>query len=306
MSNVSAISYTFDTPDFKNTSDLPYILPFEGGSTFKFTITDGILISAQVFPPAFQAIESPKVAISSLTVDRNFLQLLKRENVGLIFSPRSNILPIGSIIKKGIVCVLIDESKISLLSKFLMDRQVKDSFIFGRLKSVKRFDPFHSEVLKIEVNAPVFSIMFRNYANFYYEELLRACKDIQIFTDDLRKTDLIVYGAGSIEIELSNEMNEWSKGIKGLESILIRDYAGALKEIPWHLALNAGFSPSKILAKIEDNRKREGYPWWGVSPEKPGVFDIGSKYTSLMSVLEMERILELSYQIAELALTTIL
>jgi chaperonin GroEL (HSP60 family) len=169
--------------------------------------------------------------------------------------------------------------------------------------SVGRSGPAYKDILRININRPpIFTAIHRRNNPVYREEFIKSLKDLQILAHALERSDVVVYGGGSIETDLSYELSEWAKGVKEIESVVTRTFAEAFLEIARLLAANAGFPPLKVLSEIKANRKKEGYPWRGVGVRE-GVIDVGSRCTSLVSVFEMEEIIESTFQIAELALT---
>ena len=73
----------------------------------------------------------------------------------------------------------------------------------------------------------------------------------------LRNSDKCVYGAGSIEIDISLHLNEFSKNIGGKEQIVVERFANAIESIPITLAKNCGFDAIDILTSLK-SMHREG------------------------------------------------
>ena len=77
----------------------------------------------------------------------------------------------------------------------------------------------------------------------------------------------IVGGAGSIEMELSKYLRNYSLKIKDKTQLIISSYAKALEIIPRQLSHNAGLDSTDILNKLRYQHS-EGNIWCGVNIEE--------------------------------------
>jgi len=131
------------------------------------------------------------------------------------------------------------------------------------------------------------TIMLRGTSKSLLGEAEKGIVDALLAVHDLIEDGMVVYGAGSIEVEIAKELRNWAQTIKGTEQMAIIGFASALEEIPRWLAKNAGFSPSKTLAELRDRHQREGYPWWGVDVKKGKPLD-----TKIYGIIESLRVKE--------------
>jgi chaperonin GroEL (HSP60 family) len=56
----------------------------------------------------------------------------------------------------------------------------------------------------------------------------------------------MIPGGGAPEIELSQKLEEYARGLKGVDSMITRAFADALEIIPYTLAENAGLNPIQV------------------------------------------------------------
>ncbi len=94
------------------------------------------------------------------------------------------------------------------------------------------------------------TILIYGGANHVLDEIERAIFDALYGVVSAIETNLVVLGGGSIEIELSKGLKEFSKKISGREKFAIEEFASALEFIPITLAENAGLDSIDILTEM--------------------------------------------------------
>jgi hypothetical protein len=77
----------------------------------------------------------------------------------------------------------------------------------------------------------------------------------------------LIAGGGAPEIELSQQLGQWAKTLKGLDSYCVSAYAEAFEVIPYTLAENAGLNPIAIVTELR-NRHAKGEKSAGINVRK--------------------------------------
>jgi T-complex protein 1 subunit delta len=82
----------------------------------------------------------------------------------------------------------------------------------------------------------------------------------------------MIPGGGAPEIELSQKLEEYARGLKGVDSMITRAFADALEIIPYTLAENAGLNPIQIVTDLR-NRHSLGHKNAGISIKRGAIND---------------------------------
>ncbi|KAK2587589.1 hypothetical protein KPH14_003717 [Odynerus spinipes] len=131
----------------------------------------------------------------------------------------------------------------------------------------ERFNIFH----KCQ-NAKTCTFILRGGAEQFLEETERSLHDAIMVVRRMVKNDAIVAGGGSIEMELSKTLRDYSRTIAGKEQLLIGALARALEIIPRQLCDNAGFDATNILNKLRQ-KHHKGLYWYGVDINSEDIAD---------------------------------
>uniref|UniRef100_A0A8C3ZN93 T-complex protein 1 subunit eta n=1 Tax=Denticeps clupeoides TaxID=299321 RepID=A0A8C3ZN93_9TELE len=116
------------------------------------------------------------------------------------------------------------------------------------------------------------TIILRGGAEQFMEETERSLHDAIMIVRRTIKNDSIVAGGGSIEMELSKYLRDYSRTIPGKQQLLIGAYAKALEVIPRQLCDNAGFDATNILNKLRAKHAQGGM-WYGVDVNNEDIAD---------------------------------
>jgi thermosome len=100
-------------------------------------------------------------------------------------------------------------------------------------------------------NPKSLTILIRGTNDYLLDEIERALEDSLGVISSCLKTKKILLGAGSMEIELSKKLRNFSKSVQGKERLAIEEFANALEFIPLTLAENAGLDPIEILTELK-------------------------------------------------------
>lgn len=95
------------------------------------------------------------------------------------------------------------------------------------------------------------TILIRGGTPHIMDELERALKDGLGDVVSAVKSGFVVSGGGAIEIEISQQLQQYASTISTREQLAIRGFAKALDSIPETLAENAGLDPIDILAQLK-------------------------------------------------------
>lgn len=130
-------------------------------------------------------------------------------------------------------------------------------------------------------NSRTSTIILRGGAQQFIEEADRSLHDAICIVRRAIKTGSVVGGGGAVEMELSKDLREFSRTIRGKEQMVIGGFARALEVIPRQLAENAGHDSTDTLNKLRQKhyvgRDKSGR-WYGVDVVNGGVCDTFANY----------------------------
>lgn len=95
------------------------------------------------------------------------------------------------------------------------------------------------------------TILIHGGTEHVIDEIERAILDGLGDIASTLETRLVVPGGGAIEIEISRNLREFAKELRGRERLAVYEFANALEFIPATLAENAGLDPIDILTEIK-------------------------------------------------------
>lgn len=117
------------------------------------------------------------------------------------------------------------------------------------------------------------TVLCRGSNKLVLDESDRSIHDALCVLRSLIKKRYVIAGGGAPEIEMSMQLNEYSKTITGVDSLCFRAYADALELIPYTLAENAGLNPIAIVTELR-NRHASGEKSAGINVKKGLISDI--------------------------------
>jgi T-complex protein 1 subunit delta len=108
------------------------------------------------------------------------------------------------------------------------------------------------------------SILVHGANQLVLEEADRSLHDALCVIRCLVKKKALIAGGGAPEIEVSHQLMQYAKTLKGMESHCFQAYAEALEVIPITLAENAGLNPIAIVTELR-NRHVKGEKTAGIN-----------------------------------------
>lgn len=123
------------------------------------------------------------------------------------------------------------------------------------------------KITGIKQAAKTMSVLVRGANQLVLEEAERSLHDALCVIRCLVKKKALIAGGGAPEIEVSQQLMEYAKTLKGLESYCFYAFAEALEVIPITLAENAGLNPIAIVTDLR-NRHAKGEKTAGINVRK--------------------------------------
>eukprot|EP01059_Diplonema_ambulator_P011722 TRINITY_DN2176_c0_g1_i2.p2 TRINITY_DN2176_c0_g1~~TRINITY_DN2176_c0_g1_i2.p2 ORF type:complete len:586 (+),score=233.14 TRINITY_DN2176_c0_g1_i2:37-1758(+) len=126
----------------------------------------------------------------------------------------------------------------------------------------ERYNFFHGGPGKRSV-----TIVLRGGAEHFIDEAERSLHDALCIVKRAKSNTTVVAGGGAIEMELSKELREYARSIKGKPQVIVNSFARALEVIPRQVADNAGLDSTDILNKLRQTHYQAAVPnsiWYGV------------------------------------------
>jgi T-complex protein 1 subunit delta len=117
------------------------------------------------------------------------------------------------------------------------------------------------------------SILCRGSNKLVLEENERSLHDALCVVRSLFKKRYMIPGGSCPEMEVSNQLMEYSKTLSGVDSYCVRAYAEALEIIPATLAENAGLNPINIVTELRI-RHAKGEKHAGINVRKGTISDM--------------------------------
>ncbi|MEZ0290794.1 MAG: thermosome subunit beta [Sulfolobales archaeon] len=107
------------------------------------------------------------------------------------------------------------------------------------------------------------SILIRGGLERLVDETERTLRDSMSAVADVLRDSRVVYGGGSVEVELAMYLREHATKVGGKEALAIEAFAKALEGLAITLLENAGMDPVEYIMKLRAAH-REGQRWLGV------------------------------------------
>lgn len=205
--------------------------------------------------------------------------------------------------KKGIMVVKdIEREEVEFISKTIGAVPVAhvDQLTPEKLGTAKLIEEVtlsdDSKVLKVtgvNPNAKTVTLLIRGSNNLVIDEADRSLHDALCVIRSLVKNRGLISGGGAPEIEIAQKLSEYSRKLRGVDSICVRAYAEALEIIPYTLAENAGLNPIMVVTELR-NRHANGEKDSGISLRRNGISEDMSKENVLQPTLITQSALSLS------------
>ena len=121
-------------------------------------------------------------------------------------------------------------------------------------------------------NAKAVTILVKGGSEHIVAEIERAMEDAIGDLISALKSGKVVAGAGSVEMEVSKQLREYSEGLSGREQLAVKAFADSLEIVPKTLAENAGLDPIDILVALKSAHDKKQL-WAGVDVFSGKVID---------------------------------
>ncbi|MFN3527547.1 MAG: thermosome subunit beta [Candidatus Altarchaeaceae archaeon] len=157
----------------------------------------------------------------------------------------------------------------------IRDLQSKD---LGKAEEVEEVKIAGDELIFVKgcENPKAVTILLRGGAEHVLDEVERAAQDAIGALSSALELGKVVTGAGAIEIEMANELRNFSKTQPGKEQLAIEAFADSIEEIPKILAQSAGMDVIDTLVKLKKAHS-EGKKNYGVDVINAEIADMYEK-----------------------------
>lgn len=132
------------------------------------------------------------------------------------------------------------------------------------------------KITGIENMGQTATVLVRGSNKLVLEEADRSLHDSLCVVRCLVQKRFLISGGGAPEIEISRQLNHWSKTLQGMDSVVIKTFADALEIIPYTLAENAGLNPIEIVTELR-NLHAQGNANHGINVRKGTVTDMAEE-----------------------------
>ncbi len=105
-------------------------------------------------------------------------------------------------------------------------------------------------------NPKAVSILVRGGTEHVVDEAKRSMDDAVLGIASALELGKIVYGGGSVEIELAKKLREYAETVGGREQLAINAFAEAVETIPRTLAESTGKDPIDILVELKTQHEK--------------------------------------------------
>jgi archaeal chaperonin len=129
---------------------------------------------------------------------------------------------------------------------------------FGRAKYVEEIKKGESLMTYISgcINPKALTIIIRGGSDHTLNEAERAMRDGLGDVAAVLRDGRVVAGGGSIEIELSRRLKEFSQSLSGREQLAVELFANSLEYIPVTLGENAGLDPIDLITEMKSQHEK--------------------------------------------------
>jgi T-complex protein 1 subunit delta len=193
-----------------------------------------------------------------------------------------NDLALHFLAKKNILVIKdIDRDQIDFIAKTLLATPVAhvDHFTpekLGRAALVSEVDVGEKKIVKItgcpNENKTV-SILLRGSNQLVLDEADRSLHDALCVVRALVKKRALVPGGASVEMEVAQKLQVYSRTIFGTDSYCVRLYGEALELIPYTLAENAGMDPITFVTELR-NKHIQGEKFSGINVRRNAIVNM--------------------------------
>ena len=117
------------------------------------------------------------------------------------------------------------------------------------------------------------TVLLRGSNDFVLAEAERSLHDAHCVVRSLIKKRALIAGGGAAETEACLKLQEYSRGLTGMDAYCFQAFADALEVIPYTLAENAGMKPIEVVTELR-KQHAEGVNGAGINVKKGIVSDM--------------------------------
>ncbi|KAL9644479.1 hypothetical protein ABK040_009345 [Willaertia magna] len=218
----------------------------------------------------------------------NICKQIKKEGCNVLLIQKSILrdatteMSLHFLAKMGIMVVQdIDRKDVEFIAKTLNCKPIAsiDSFKKEKLGSAELVEEINTgdgrivKMTGIPSQGKTVTALVRSSGKLMLDEADRSLHDALCVVRSLVKKKSIIAGGSAPETQVSIELLEYSKTLKGAIQYCVREYAEALEIVPTTLAENAGLSPIKIVTELK-NRHINGEKNTGINVKKGIISDM--------------------------------
>jgi len=98
------------------------------------------------------------------------------------------------------------------------------------------------------------------------DEAHRSLHDALCVLSQTVKNTAVLPGGGATEMRMAQAVEEASKKVAGKQVLAMEAYARALRNMPMHIADNAGYDSAELISALRA-KHHEGFHTWGLEME---------------------------------------
>mmetsp|Transcript_35325 Transcript_35325/g.34355 ORF Transcript_35325/g.34355 Transcript_35325/m.34355 type:complete len:359 (+) Transcript_35325:540-1616(+) len=194
-----------------------------------------------------------------------------------------NELALHFLAKKNIMVIKdIDRDQIDFISKTIsaipvahIDHFTKEKLGFAELieEVTTGGDRKVVKVTGCQKQTKTVSILLRASNQLVLDEAERSLHDALCVVRALVKKRSLVSGGASVEMEVAQKLQIYSREIFGVDAYCVRAYSDALEIIPYTLAENAGMDPITFVTELR-NQHTQGNTFAGLNVRKNAILNM--------------------------------
>jgi T-complex protein 1 subunit delta len=192
-------------------------------------------------------------------------------DLALHFLAKKKIMVIKDIERDDVdfICKTINAVPVPHVDQFTSDK-------LGEAKLVEEVSAGAGKIVKVTgcpEQSKTVSILVRGSNQLVLEEAERSLHDALCVVRALVKKRFLVPGGASVEMEVSQKLQAYSRDIYGNDSYCVRQFGEALELIPYTLAENAGLDPIGFVTELR-NRHIQGHKFEGLNIKRNKIMNM--------------------------------
>ena len=110
-------------------------------------------------------------------------------------------------------------------------------------------------------NSRASSIVIRGANTHVVDEAQRSLHDALCVLSQTVKATRVLPGGGATEMRMAQAVEEASKSVSGKQVLAMEGYARALRQMPMHIADNAGYDSADLVSRLRAKHFEGGHTW---------------------------------------------